>query len=108
MSVLAGLVLGISLLATFVVSIIAVVQRNHVTLGFVVLNYCLIIDSIIVVVIGSFVWFFTLQERVNFHEVWAEQTAQTRITLQDQVRTGAFITRLRSTDAHTVQMLRLL
>ncbi|KAF9036957.1 tetraspanin Pls1 family [Hymenopellis radicata] len=82
----AGLVLGIALLATFVVSIIAVVQRNHVTIGFVILNYCLILDGLIVIVIGTFVWYFTLQERVNFHKVWADQPTQTRITLQDQFK----------------------
>jgi hypothetical protein len=80
----AGLVLGIALLATFVISIGAVVQRNHVTMGLVILNYALVLDGIIIVVIGTFVWMFTLHERDNFHDIWLEQTPAARLSLQDK------------------------
>lgn len=82
----AGLALGISLLITFAVSIAAVVQANHITIGFVVLNYFLLADSVIVLSIGSFVWFFTLRERDNFHKIYAEETAAHRIFIQDKFK----------------------
>ncbi|KAF9459365.1 tetraspanin Pls1 family [Collybia nuda] len=82
----AGMILGIALLITFAISVVAVVQKNHVTMGFVVLNYALLIDAIGIVIIGTFVWFFTLQERANFHTLWLEATRETRIKLQDQLR----------------------
>ena len=68
------------------ISIIAVVQRNHITVGFVVLNYALVIDGIMIIVIGVFVWFFTLRERDNFHKLWLELTSAERLTLQDQLQ----------------------
>jgi len=76
--------LGISLLITFVFSIGAIVQANHVTIGLVILNYMLLVDSIIVLVIGTFVWFPTLTERAVFHKVWAGLSRDDRITLQDK------------------------
>jgi len=82
----AGTTLGIALLLTFAISIGAIVQKNHVTIGLVLLNYALLLDAIGIVVIGTFVWFFTLQERTNFHRSWLQATRQTRITLQDQLK----------------------
>ncbi|PBK77775.1 tetraspanin Pls1 family [Armillaria solidipes] len=81
----AGTVLAVALLVTFAISIAAVVQRNHVTIGFVILNYVLVLDALGIIVIGSFVWFFTLHERANFHDIWVRQSAANRISLQDQV-----------------------
>jgi len=82
----AGMVLGIALLVTFAVSIGAIVQKNHVTLGLVILNYTLIVDSLAIVVIGTLLWFFTLEERENFHKLWLGATRDTRLTLQDQLK----------------------
>jgi hypothetical protein len=82
----AGTVLGIALLVTFVLSVGAIVQRNHVTIGLVILNYALLIDAIGIVVIGTFVWMFTLRERNNFHKLWVEATPTMRIALQDQLK----------------------
>jgi len=82
----AGMLLGVALLATFVISIGAIVQRNHVTIGLVILNYALLLDAIGIVIIGTFVWFFTLQERANFHKLWVEATPAVRQTLQDQFK----------------------
>jgi len=82
----AGTILGVALLVTFVISIGAIVQKNHVTVGLVLLNYALLVDAIGIVVIGTFVWFFTLQERANFHKLWAEATPLVRTTLQDQFK----------------------
>lgn len=83
---IAGMILGIAMLITFVVSIGAIVQANHVTMGLVILNYFLLVDTIMTVVIGAFVWFFTLRERDNFHKRWIDLTSADRVTLQDKVR----------------------
>jgi len=80
----AGTILGIALLVTFAVSIGAIVQQNHVTIGLVILNYTLVLDAVAIVVIGSFLWVFTLMERANFHAKWVEATPEARITLQDK------------------------
>lgn len=80
----AGMVLGIALCTTFVVSIGAVVQRNHITVGFVILNWFLIVDAIVIVVVGSIIWFFSLRQRNEFHVKWTALSANDRITLQNQ------------------------
>lgn len=86
----AGTVLGIALLVTFVISIGAVVQRNHVTFGLVILNWALILDFVIVVVVGTYIWFYTLQERNNYFERFKAATPDIRAGLQDHVRTFVF------------------
>jgi len=80
-----GMALGIIFLITWVVSVGAIVQRNHVTIGLVILNWFLIATAIAVAVVGSSIWFFTLRERDNFHEVFANQTPQIRLRVQDQL-----------------------
>ncbi|OBZ75203.1 hypothetical protein A0H81_04609 [Grifola frondosa] len=82
----AGLGLGIAFLITFVLSIGAVVQRNHVTFGFVILNWVLILDAIGVLIVGLFIWFFTLQERNHYFQVFKAQTPETIIKLQDKLQ----------------------
>jgi len=82
---LTGRILGIALIITFAISIAAIVQKNHVTIGLVILNFALLIDAIGIVIIGTFVWFFTLQERANFHDLWLAASRETRIKLQDQL-----------------------
>jgi len=80
----AGMVVGIALSATFVVSLGAVVQRNHITVGFVILNYFLIVDAIVITVVGSMIWFFSLRQRDEFHLKWTALSPNDRITLQDE------------------------
>jgi hypothetical protein len=82
---LAGMVLGVLLLLTVAISIAGIIQRNHVNIGLVVLNYALLVDAIVVVVIGTYVWWSTLQEGVNFHKLWLSASTNSRIVLQDQV-----------------------
>jgi len=81
----AGTVLGIALLVTFAISIAAIVQRNHITMGLVILNWILIIDAIGIIIVGTFLWFFTLQERNNFHTVFSEQSSDIKIAIQDKL-----------------------
>lgn len=81
---LAGLILGIFLLVTFVVSIGAIVQANHVTIGLVILNYFLLADAIVVLVIGTYIWVPSLTQRAIFHTKWAAFTVEQRVQLQEQ------------------------
>lgn len=82
----AGLVVGIALSVTFLVSLGAVVQRNHITVGFVILNWFLVVDSIIVTVVGSMIWFFSLRQRNEFHVKWLSLPDNDRLTLQDEFK----------------------
>jgi len=79
----AGLAMGIAFLITTAFSVGAIIQRNHVTIGLVVLNWVLISDAIIVLVVGSFVWFYTLRERAEYHVKYAQLQPSQRITVQD-------------------------
>jgi hypothetical protein len=77
-------VLGILYAVTFIISVGAIVQRNHVTIGLVVLNWLLILDTAFTVIFASVLWFRTLQEESNFEKVWIAAPSQTRLTLQDE------------------------
>jgi len=81
-----GLVLSIALLVTWAISVGAVIQPVHVTVGLVVLNWVLIIDALVIVIIGTFIWFFTLQERANFHKIFAAMSPTTQIAIQDKLQ----------------------
>lgn len=76
--------MGIALLLTSFVSVGAIIQRNHVTIGLVLLNWLLIADAVIVLVVGTFVWFFTLRERSEYHSVYAKLQPSQRVFIQDQ------------------------
>ncbi|KAI0256511.1 tetraspanin [Lactifluus subvellereus] len=80
----AGLVMGIAFLLTSFLAVGAIIQRKHVTIGLVVLNWVLISDAVIVLVVGSIVWVFTLQERIEFHTRYAKLQPSQRIAIQDQ------------------------
>jgi hypothetical protein len=77
--------MGIALLVTTALSVGAIIQRNHVTIGLVVLNWVLISDAIIVLVVGTMVWFYTLRERAEYHVKYAQLQPSQRITVQDKV-----------------------
>ena len=83
--------MGVLLLLTFAISIAGIIQRNHVNIGLVVLNYALLVDAFAVVVIGTYVWSYTLGERANFHALWLSASTNSRIALQDQVSVLFFL-----------------
>jgi len=85
-----GLVLGVLYVTSFVVSVGAIIQRNHVTIGLAILNWVLIFNTVITVVFGSNLWFMTLQEEANFGNVWNTTTAERRIGVQDQLQCCGF------------------
>ncbi|KAG2158095.1 uncharacterized protein EDB93DRAFT_1122942 [Suillus bovinus] len=80
----AGSVLGITLLATFVLSLLVIIQRG--TLGLKILNWVLLANSIIILVIGTYIWIFTLHERNNYHAVFGQQSNETKILIQDMLK----------------------
>lgn len=77
--------MGIALLITSAFSVGAIIQRNHVIIGLIILNWVLIADAIIVLVVGTFVWFYTLRERAEYHRIYADLQPSQRITIQDKV-----------------------
>lgn len=78
------MVLGILYAVTFIISVGAIVQRNHVTIGLVIFNWLLIIDTAFTILFASVFWFRTLEIQVNYEKVWNSASPQTRVTLQDQ------------------------
>lgn len=84
-----GLIMGILFLVTWVISIGAVIQKNHVTVGLICLNVVLLLDMLYVLVLGSLIWVLTLHELVNFHQIYSEQTPAIRIAIQDMVSSPA-------------------
>jgi len=84
MDMTAGLALGIMLLITFVISIGAIVQPNHVTRPLAILNWTLILDTLATVVIGTMIWWATLQERNNFSMAFDQATPDVRQAVQDK------------------------
>jgi hypothetical protein len=85
-----GLVLGILYVATFVVSVGAIIQQNHVTIGLAILNWVLIVNTVVTVIFGSNFWFMTLQENENFANVWNNTTPDRRIGVQDLLQCCGF------------------
>jgi len=82
----AGLLMGVAFLLTSFLSVGAIIQRNHVTIGLVILNWVLIADAVMALVVGTVIWFYTLGERVEFHTVYANLQSSQRITIQDQLK----------------------
>ncbi|KAB5596125.1 hypothetical protein CTheo_397 [Ceratobasidium theobromae] len=77
-----GLSIGIMFCITFVISIGAILTKAS-NMGLKALNWSLIVDSVATVVVGSIVWFYTLQERKNFSEVWGQQSQDTLLKIQE-------------------------
>jgi len=82
----AGTVLGVALLITFAISIGGIVQRNHITIGLVILNWSLILDALGIVGIGTYVWIYTLRERNNYRGVFSQLSTQNKIAIQDSLK----------------------
>jgi len=78
-----GLITGIFLAATAVLAIFAAVQRNHVTTGLVWLNWMLIADFVVVLVVGTRIWFFSLRQRAEFFNIYSALPTETRVQIQD-------------------------
>jgi len=81
----AGLILGIAFLLTWVMAIIGILQRNHVTIGLVITNWALIVDAVAVITIGCIVWFYTLTPANNFLMAWKAAGPVTQQALQNSL-----------------------
>jgi len=81
-----GIVIGVAYLVTFIVSVGAVIQPVHVTIGLVILNWTLLADAIITLIVGSIIWFFTLRERNAFSKVFDNATPTVRQGIQDALQ----------------------
>ncbi|OAX32103.1 hypothetical protein K503DRAFT_805512 [Rhizopogon vinicolor AM-OR11-026] len=79
-----GTVLGIVLLATFILSLLLVAQRG--TLGLKILNWVLLMNGIIILLIGTYIWIFTLHERNNYHAIFGGESDATKILIQDTLK----------------------
>jgi len=70
MNLNAAMVLGIMILASWLISVYAAVtglaKGRRRTGGFIVFNWSLIAVAITTTIIGSIIWFFTLQPRSEF------------------------------------------
>jgi len=80
---MAGMVLGITLIATFLISLGAIVQPSRVTIGLVILNWALIVDGLAILVVGTYLWYFTLGIRANYFHVFNAATPAVRVQIQD-------------------------
>jgi len=49
-------------------------------------NWTLVLAGLVTVTIGTAIWFFTLRLRVEFEDVWKEQSTSTLITLQNSLQ----------------------
>jgi hypothetical protein len=83
MDLTVGLILGSFLLVTWAVSVGAVIQKNHVTGGLILLNWLLIADMLYLTAAGTVIWFFTLRMRNSFRTIWSEQPPNIKIAIQD-------------------------
>ncbi|KAI0928257.1 hypothetical protein AcW1_005558 [Taiwanofungus camphoratus] len=88
----AGLILGVILMLSWIVSIAAIIQRNSSIKGFVVLNWALAVDAIAVLIVGTIIWFYTLQERNNYFAVWNAQSPETRLAIQNMFQCCGYFT----------------
>ena len=55
-------------------------------MGLAITNWLLLLDGIGVFIIGTSVWFFSLTQRDNFHEIVAQQSSETIIAIQDKLK----------------------
>jgi hypothetical protein len=76
-----GTVLGIIFLATFVSSIVLVTIRGKRPL--VMLNWLLLVNGIAILFVGTYIWFSTLHERNNYHNMFGMQSNAAKIAIQD-------------------------
>jgi len=80
----AGLAIGVMFVVTFIVSVGAIVQPNHVTLPLAILNWFILADMTAVVTVGTMIWWKTLEERKNFGEAFNNSLPAVRLDIQNQ------------------------
>lgn len=81
-----GTILGVVLISTFVFSLGAIVSRNTSTFRLYLLNWVLLGNGILILIIGTFFWVYTLHERNNYHTVFGNQSDATKVSIQDTLK----------------------
>lgn len=81
-----GIIIGVAYLVTFVLSVGAIIQPTHVTIGLVILNWTLLGDAVMTLLVGTFIWFFTLRERADFAKLFDSASEEVRQTVQDTLQ----------------------
>lgn len=79
-----GRILGIVLLATSLLSVFLIILRGKRPL--VIVNWLLLLDAVAILSVATFIWMYTLHERINYHAVFGRQSNATKIKVQDVVR----------------------
>jgi len=95
-----GLVIGVAYLITWIISVGAIIQPTHVTIGLVFLNWTLLGDAIITLIVGTIIWFFTLRERANFAKIFDSASPTIRQGVQDALQCCGYFN---STDSVVLQ-----
>lgn len=73
------------LMVTFFTSLFGIAQKGKALFGLILLNWFLILDALAIIIVGSFIWYYTLMERNNYFHVYNQQSNQTIIDIQDKV-----------------------
>ncbi|KIM51533.1 hypothetical protein SCLCIDRAFT_143027 [Scleroderma citrinum Foug A] len=76
-----GRILGIVLLATSLLSVFLIILRGKRPL--VIVNWLLLLDAVAILSVATFIWMYTLHERINYHAVFGRQSNATKIKVQD-------------------------
>jgi len=79
----AGLIMGVILLVSWLISVGALISPNNSVTGFVILNWALVVDSISILVVGTILWFYTQKIQDNYLAVWEAQSSTTKVAVQD-------------------------
>jgi len=82
----AGLILGIMLIVSFLLSIPCIIQRNHVVLPLQLFKGLLFLDGVAIFAVGTSIWFFTLTFRNGYHEVLEKASQETILELQNALQ----------------------
>ncbi|KAH7087272.1 hypothetical protein BKA62DRAFT_201189 [Auriculariales sp. MPI-PUGE-AT-0066] len=82
----AGLALGGAYIFTFVVAFVAVAQPTAVTFVLAGLNWVIILDMLMTLVIGSVIWMHTLKEQSMYREKWFVADPDIQRAIQDEFR----------------------
>jgi len=88
----AGLIMGVIMLVSWVISIGALIMPNNSITGFIILNWALVLDAISILVTGTSLWFYTLRIQHNYLEVWQAQSNATKIAVQDLFQCCGYFT----------------
>jgi hypothetical protein len=86
MDLTAGLILGIMLIGSFLLSIPCIIQRNHIVLPLQLFKWLLFLDGVAIFAVGTSIWFFTLTFRNGYHEALEQAGNGTILQIQNALQ----------------------